>query len=72
MINYSTPIITVIYPSPLPTNGTPLDPEIHYTALEPANYQPLLDLVQTSLATQLGMSSLLFVGTLVHMGFIIL
>lgn len=72
MINYSTPIITIIYPNPIPSNGTVLDAEIHYTALKPANYQPLLNLLQTSQASGFVISSLVFVGTLVHMAFMIL
>ncbi len=72
MINYSTPIITIIYPNPIPSNGTVLDAEIHYTALKPANYQPLLDLLQASQASGLVISSSVFIGALVHMAFMIL
>lgn len=72
MLSYSTPIITIIYPSQMPANGTLVDSDVHYTVLKPVDYQSLLSLAQTSLASAFGIPKVFLIGTLIQTVFMLL
>jgi hypothetical protein len=72
MISYSTPIITVIYPSSMPSNSTLVDPDVHYTVLKPVNPQSLLSLAQSSLASAFEISKVFLIVTLIQTAFMLL
>jgi hypothetical protein len=72
MLSYSTPIITIIYPTQLPSNGTLVDSDVHYTIMKPVDYQDLLGFAQTSLASAFGISKVFLIGTLVQTALLLL